>query len=185
MNHLLALLFLLASTIQSCHSQDTSKKVSAARSDISKERIDSLALHVPEPRGFINDFGQLFSNDQIRVLDSLVTTFEKATTVEIGVATVDSMMVNNKDFEDYTLVMMRKWGVGKKEKNNGVLIVISRDLKRIRIQNGYGIENYLSDADTKYIIENSFVPKFKEGKYFEGTRNGIIALIARLKQSGL
>jgi uncharacterized protein len=142
-------------------------------------------MHVPQATGFINDFVQLFTHDEIKTLDSLVSTFENATTVEIAVATVNSVMVKEQDFEDYTLVMSRTWGVGKKDKNNGILIVISPDLRRMRIQNGYGIENILSDAETEYIIDNSFIPKFKEGKYFEGTRDGIIAIIAKLKQNGL
>ena len=107
------------------------------------------------------------------------------TTVEIAIATVDSTMVKNQDFEDYTLVMLRAWGVGKKGKDNGILIVISTDLRRIRIQNGYGIEAVISDAETKHIMDNFFIPRFREGKYFEGTLEGTIAIINRLKQNGL
>ena len=142
-------------------------------------------MHLPQARGFINDFVQLFTDDEIKVLDSLVSELERTTTVETSVATVNSTMVKDRDFEDYTLVMMRMWGVGKKDKNNGILIVISPDLRRMRIQNGHGIENILSDAETKFIVDNSFIPKFKEGKYFEGTRDGIIAIINKLKQNGL
>lgn len=142
-------------------------------------------MHLPPARGLINDFLQLFSDNENKTLDSLVSAFERTTTVEIGVATIDSAMVSDNDFEDYTFVMLRMWDVGKKDKNNGILIVISPYLSRIRIQNGYGIENILSDAETKYIIDNSFIPKFKEGKYFEGTRDGIIAIINKLKQNGL
>ena len=185
MKYVLTLSFLLGLAFQSCHSQDTSKKPSPTRVNISKERSDSLTMHLPSARGLINDFLQLFSDNENKMLDSLVSAFERKTTVEISVATVDSMMVKDKDFEDYTLVMLRMWGVGKKDKNNGILIVISPDLRRMRIQNGYGIENILSDAETKNIIDNSFIPKFKEGKYFEGTRDGIIAIINKLKQNGL
>ena len=142
-------------------------------------------MHLPQARGFINDFVQLFTDDEIKVLDSLVSELERTTTVETSVATVNSTMVKDRDFEDYTLVMMRMWGVGKKDKNNGILIVISPDLRRMRIQNGHGIEDILSDAETKFIVDNSFIPKFKEGKYFEGTRDGIIAIINKLKQNGL
>lgn len=142
-------------------------------------------MHLPPARRFINDFAQLFTGEEIKTLDSLVFAFGRATTAEISIATVDSAMVKGEDFEDYTLVMMRTWGVGKKDKNNGVLIAISPDLRRMRIRNGYGIENILSDAETKYIIDNYFIPKFKEGKYFEGTRDGLIAVINKLKQNGL
>ena len=144
-----------------------------------------MALHLPPAKGLINDFVQLFTGNEVKALDSLVSAFERTTTVEINVATISSTMVKGEDFEDYSLVMMRTWGVGKNDKNNGILIAVSPDLRRIRIQNGYGIENVLTDAKTKNIIDNSFIPKFKEGKYFEGTREGIIAIINELKQNGL
>jgi uncharacterized protein len=177
-------LVLLILAFQSCNSQEPSKSLLSMRLNISKERSDSLALHIPQAKGFINDFVQLFTIDEINTLDSLVSVLERTTTVEISVAAISSKMVKIEDFEDYSLVMMRTWGVGKKEKNNGILIAISPDLRRMRIQNGYGIENILTDAKTKNIIDNSFIPKFKEGKYFEGTRDGIIALIQELKQNG-
>ena len=170
---------------QSSHSQDTSVNISPTRNYISKERSDSLAMHIPQARGFINDYVQLFTESETRILDSIIRAYEKKTTVEIGLATVNAAMVTNQDFEDYTLVMLRVWGVGKKEKNNGILIVISPDLRRMRIQNGYGIEKILSDLETKQIIDDVFVPKFKEGKYFEGTRNGIIAITNQLEKNGL
>jgi uncharacterized protein len=138
-------------------------------------------LNVPPAKGFINDYVQLFAEAEVKTLDSLVSRFEKETSVEIAVAVVDSTMVKARDFEDYTLVMIKKWCVGKREKNNGILIVISPDLRRIRIQNGTGIENTLSDDDTKNIVENVFIPKFKQDKYFEGTVEGVIAIINKLK----
>jgi uncharacterized protein len=185
LNYFLSFYFVLSLFFQSCHSQETNKKNYPTRLSISQERSDSLALHVPPPTRSINDFVQLFDGDEIKTLDSLVSVFEKTTTVEIVVATVNSKMVKDHDFEDYTLVMMRMWGVGKKDKNNGVLIVISPNLRRIRIQNGYGIEKILSDSETKQIIDGFFLPKFKEAKYFEGTRDGIIALANKLKKNGL
>ena len=170
---------------QISYSQDTSNRISPTRLHISKERSDSLAMHIPQAKGFINDYVQLFSDSETVTLDSIIRVYEKTTTVEIGVAVVNSSMVADQDFEDYTLVMLRMWGLGKKEKNNGILIVISPDLRRMRIQNGYGIEKVLSDAETKMIVENVFVPRFKEGKYFEGTREGIIAITNQLQKNGL
>ena len=176
---------MLTFAFESCHSQDTTKKPSPTRLNISKERSDSLALHVPPTRGFINDFVQFFTKAEIKTLDSLVSAFERTTTVEISVATVSETMVREIDFEDYSLVMMRLWGVGKKGKNNGILIVISPDLRQMRIQNGYGLGSVLPDAETKDMVDYLFIPKFKEGKYFEGIRNGIVAIIDKLKQNGL
>jgi uncharacterized protein len=172
----LSFLFFLFSS-ESCISQDTTSKNPRTTFHISKERSDSLSIHIPRPKGFINDYTHLFTENEIQVLDSLVRVYEKMTTIEIVVATVDSSLVKDADFED--------WGIGKKEKNNGILIVISPDLRRMRIENGYGIAKFFSDAETKQIIDNFFIPKFKEAKYFQGTYHGIIAITDQLKKNGL
>ena len=144
-----------------------------------------MAFRIPQAKGFINDYVQLFTANEVSSLDSLVRAYEKKTTVEIVIAIVDSTMVKAEDIDDFSLVMLNTWGVGQKEKNNGILIVISPYLRRMRIENGYGIEYFLSDAETKQIIDSFFIPRFKETKYFEGTRDGIIAIINRLKKNGL
>lgn len=118
------------------------------------------------------------------MLDSLIRAYEKKTTVQIGVAAITSGFVSEQDFEDYTFVMMNTWGVGQKEKDNGVLIVLAPDLRRIRIQNGYGIEKYMTDAETKAIIDNVILPRFREEQYFAGVREGILAIIKELEKSG-
>jgi len=143
-----------------------------------------LRTRIPQARGLINDFFKLFSDNEIQTLDSLVRTYEITTTVEIAIATIDSSMANAQDFEDYCLVMLNTWGVGKKTKHNGILIVISPELRMMRIENGYGIGNILTDGETKEIIDTVFIPKFKEGKYFEGVKSGIIAITKKLDQNG-
>ena len=55
----------------------------------------------------------------------------------------------------------------------------------MRIENGHGIEHFLSDAETKQIIDSFFIPRFKESKYFEGTSDGIIAITKSLEKNGL
>jgi uncharacterized protein len=179
----LVVLLLLCISVQSCKPQIAKDRYAGLT--FSKGRFDSLQKQVPEPTGYTSDYARIFSVEEEQYLDSVITAFEKATTAQIGVATVDSSMVSDADFEDYTLVMMKSWGVGKKEKNNGILVVIAPDIRRIRIQNGYGIEKILSDAETKVIIDNVFIPRFQEGKYFEGTRDGLRALMEKLEQEGV
>jgi hypothetical protein len=114
-----------------------------------------------------------------------VAAYEKKTTVEFSIATIDSSMLGPIDFEPYTLLMLRTWGVGKKEKNNGILIVLAPDSRRIRIQNGYGIEKFLTNEQTKEIIDTTFIPYFKKGKFYNGTKEGILAIISMLEKNGL
>jgi len=137
--------------------------------------------NLPKAIGYINDFENIFTDRQEKILDSLVRVFEKQTTIEIAIVTLDSSVTNKEEFDDYTLRLANYWGVGKKDKDNGILIGISSSLRKIRIQNGYGIENILTNEETKQIIDNYFIPNFKTGDFFEGTMQGTVKLMEKLK----
>jgi uncharacterized protein len=149
----------------------------------------SLNLHsqkikdttIPKPTGHVNDFEKIYAPDEIKTLDSTIIEFEKRTTMQIAIITIDTFMVDRKNFDGWTLKVMNAWGVGQKEKSNGILIGISKGYRRIRIQNGYGVVKILSNNETKEIIDKSFIPFFKDGKYFEGTANGLKALMKKLE----
>ena len=89
-------------------------------------------------------------------------------------------MVMQQDLDAYTLKLANTWGVGKKGSNNGIIIAIAPYMRRVRINNGLGIEKKLSDAETKNIIDSIITPNFKKGDYFEGTRQGLIAIMNKL-----
>jgi uncharacterized protein len=131
--------------------------------------------------GWTSDYEHIFTEEQIFVLDSIISKFEMETTNEIAIVTIDSSWTTKENFDSLTLAVARNWGVGKKEKNNGILIGISTGLRKIRIQNGYGIESRLSDAETKKIIDDIIIPEFKNGNYFEGTKNGLLALMEKVR----
>jgi uncharacterized protein len=136
--------------------------------------------YYPKPIGYVNDYVHLYTPDQARTLDSLIQVYEKRTTIEIAVVTLDSTMVGRQDFDEYTLKLAKHWGVGKKETNNGVFIAIAPYLRRIRINNGKGIEPIFSASETKAIIDSIFVPNFKNGKFYEGTQQALIAIMKKL-----
>lgn len=150
----------------------------------SQQRSTDTLPHIPPSRGRVNDFVQLFTKDEVKSLDSLIETMQKSTAIKVAIATIDSTMLGNLIIEDYALDMLRSWGVGEKRKNNGILIVIAPDIHRMRVENGYGIEKYLSNEETKEIIDTVFIPHFKESEFFLGTRDGILSLIQKLKQNG-
>ena len=131
--------------------------------------------------GWTSDFEHIFSSDQISELDSIISNFEKETTNEIAIVTIESSWTTKESFDSLTLAIAKNWGIGKKGKNNGILIGISTGLRTIRIQNGYGIEAKLTDAETKKIIDDIILPEFKNGKYFEGTKSGLIALMQKVR----
>ena len=138
------------------------------------------SINVPPPIGYVSDFEDLFTPAQEDSLLSVIESHEKKTTNEIVIVTIPAKLIMDADINDYTLTLLRTWGVGKKSKNNGVLIGICTSRRTIRIQNGYGIEKVLSDKETNKIIEQVFLPSFKQAKFFEGTYKGLIAIIGKL-----
>jgi uncharacterized protein len=130
---------------------------------------------------WISYYEHIFSDDQISELDSIISKFEKETTNEIAIVTIESSWTTKESFDSLTLAIAKKWGVGKKDKNNGILIGISTGLRKIRINNGYGIEAKLTDAETKKVIDDIILPQFKKGNYFEGTKNGLLALMQKVR----
>jgi uncharacterized protein len=136
---------------------------------------------IPRPIGYVNDFEHLFTPMQVSFLDSLIHDYQRRTTIEIAVLTVDTSLTLPGNFDSFTLQTMKAWGVGKKGKNNGILIGISRSFRKIRIQDGGGIEKQLPGADLKKIIDEAFVPLFRKGQYYEGLVSGLRTLMQRLE----
>ena len=172
-----ALLFgFISSAVISCHNDQPTKI---------KEEVISQQLFrdsLPKPIGYVNDYENIFSKSEIQSLDSLIRSFEKKTTIQIAIVTLSNTMATIDSFDNLTLRLAKYWGVGQKEKDNGVLIGFSASLSRIRIQNGYEIEEILSDHETSQIIETTFIPSYKKANYFEGTYNGLRVIMALLEK---
>lgn len=137
-------------------------------------------FQLPEkPTGWTNDYEGIFTVEQVGTLDSIISAFEAGTTNEIAVVTLPGSWVTTEKFDSMVLAIHNYWGVGKGEKNNGIVIGLSTGLRKIRISNGYGIEAKLSDSETEKIITNTIIPYFKKGNYFEGVRQGLLAIMQK------
>jgi uncharacterized protein len=165
---------LTAAMVCSCKHPKKSDEIAATNT------VNSFVEKFPGPTGYINDYENLFSVKEKETLENLISDFEKKTTVEIAVITFDTAMLGTYSVDTFTLEIAKKWGVGKKDKNNGIVIGICSQYRKIRIENGYGIQNVLSNAETKELIDTSFIPFFKNADYFNGTLNGLKALMAKL-----
>lgn len=162
----LVLLFVLFSGLGTAYAQNT----------------ESLWDNLPKATGYVNDFEHLFSNEQKEEINDLLRHFEIETSVEIAVVTISPANTQKERFEELTLHIANQWGVGKKGKDNGILIGISSGYHRIRIQNGKGIITLLSDTETKKIVDNTFIPEFQKNDYFAGTVNGVKEIMKLLKE---
>ena len=119
--------------------------------------------NIPEPINWVSDFDTIFTNKNLHVLDSTINQFNTETGIQIGVITLDTFCVSKENFSDLSLHIANVWGVGIKDKDNGILISISKGNRQIRINNGKGIEKFISDKEAKSIIDNYFIPSFKTG----------------------
>lgn len=144
-----------------------------------------FSQNIPAPRGLISDFDSLFTDFQLKELTQLVSDFEDYSGVQIALVTLDSTDVSKDDFEDFTLRLANAWGVGDSILNNGIVIAICKGHRRIRIQNGIGIEQVLSDAETDQLIQTFFIPSFKAGNYFKGVHLGIQRMIEKIVENSI
>lgn len=125
--------------------------------------------------GRVVDDASLLNDAQRERLDALLAAHEKATSNQIVVVTVKSL--NNKPIEDFGYQLGREWGLGQKEKNNGVLLIVAPNEREVRIEVGYGLEGTLTDAQSKLIIERLIIPQFKKGDIPEGIMQGVQGII--------
>ena len=123
----------------------------------------------------INDEAHIFSQNERDELLSLVQNFEQNSTTQIAIVTLNSL--ENKSIEELSLEIARGYKLGQKESDNGVLLVVAPNEKKVRIEVGYGLEGALTDAISSQIINSVMIPDFKNGKMSEGVKDGVLAII--------
>ncbi|MFL5730091.1 MAG: TPM domain-containing protein [Cytophagaceae bacterium] len=129
---------------------------------------------------FVFDNEELLSKEQEDKFNRLFLAHKKKTGNEIAIHTTASIG-NKKDFFSYCLDYANEHGIGKAGRDNGVLIVVSRNLRQVRINTGYGTEKVLKDKIAQKIIDSLMVPQFREQKYYEGIRDGSKEIIRFLE----
>lgn len=171
--------FFISLNIYSQTTKNTSK-------DSLKEKPTTLYrqnfwTNLPKLIKWTNDFEGLYTKDEQEKLNAILSKFELETKNEICIITIDTTRTSKEKFDELSLHIANTWEVGKKDLDNGILIAISKGYRKIRIQNGKGIEKIITYDETKNIIDNYFIPDFKKGNYYDGTLKGVTELIEFLK----
>lgn len=137
----------------------------------------SLALSVPErPAGRVHDEAALLTSEQRQDLELKLSRFEVETTNQIVVATFPSL--DNESLEDFSIRLAEKWKIGQEGKDNGIILLIFPNDRRLRIEVGYGLEAVVPDAYASRIIEEKLKPAFRQGDFHGGIDAAVDALIA-------
>lgn len=133
------------------------------------------------PSGFVNDFAGTLSAQEKQQLEQKLSDFSRTSGNEISLVTVKNL--GGDTVENYAVTLFHEWGIGKRGKDNGVLILVAIDDRQMRIEVGYGLEQYLTDAQSSWIINNVMKPSFQAGDFYGGI-DGAVNEIISVTQGG-
>ena len=138
----------------------------------------SNAQSFPQLTGRVVDQAQILDDSTITSLDAILETHETQTSNQIVVATL--LNLEGYDIADYANRLGRDWQIGTAENDNGVLLLIAPEERKVRIEVGYGLEGALTDALSSVIIQREILPAFRNNNYALGVSNGVNAILAAI-----
>lgn len=124
----------------------------------------------PTPQGRVNDFAQVLDPATKEQLNALAAEVEKRTTAEIAVVVVHTTAPMTP--KQYVTALFNRWGVGKRGTDNGVMVLLAIQDRRVEIETGYGVEGILPDGKVGEIIRTAMLPSFKQDRWGEGLLAG-------------
>lgn len=135
---------------------------------------------IPEKAsGYINDYAGKINAQQKQFLEQKLSDFEAQTSNQIFVLIYPSL--EGRAIEEFTHEVARKWKIGQKDKNNGILLAIFVNDRKVRIEVGYGLEGAVPDITAKQIIDNEIKPALRVNNYYKAIDAGITALMQATK----
>ena len=129
---------------------------------------------------YINDFAGVINSADKKVLKKILLNLEKRTGIELTIVTVDSIYnyeTGDKSIESFAKRLFNTWGVGKKETNNGIMLLLAVTDRKIRVQLGQGYPDRYNSL-MKNVIDDKMIPYFKEGDYSRGIYEGVQGIIS-------
>src|SRR6202521_6205271 len=137
-----------------------------------------FAANFPALSGRIVDQANIIPAETRSAIEQKLSDLEAKSGIQLVVATVASL--EGQEIEPYANELFRSWKLGEKTKNNGVLLLVAPNERRVRIEVGYGLEGTLTDALAKVIITNAIAPRFKNGDFGGGISRGVDDIITVL-----
>ncbi|MBN1637539.1 MAG: TPM domain-containing protein, partial [Ignavibacteriales bacterium] len=139
------------------------------------------SLDVPYLTGRVNDYANILTLDKRNRIEQILKTHEDSTTNQIVVLIITTL--EDENLEEFANEVFNTWQLGQKEKDNGVLLLIAIQDRKLRIEVGYGLEGYLTDAISSSIIRNEITPSFRQEDYAGGIEKGVLSIIAAIEGS--
>ena len=140
------------------------------------------AQDIPFLTGRVVDDANILSEEVRTRLAATLKEHESSTTNQVVVLTVPT--IGGRSIEEYAVKVFEAWKLGQKEKDNGILVVVVPQDRKMRIEVGYGLEGTLNDGKAGKIIRTWMTPAFKAGNYDKGIEDGVAAIITHLEGRG-
>ena len=137
------------------------------------------AVNYPQLRGFVTDNANMIDPAYANNIAQLAAKIEQETTVEIAVVTIESLEGESKEM--YAVKLFEQAGIGKKDKDNGLLILVAKQEQEYRFEVGYGLEGTITDSMKVNIGDRIIVPNFKNGEYGKGIYESMLVIEELLK----
>jgi uncharacterized protein len=128
-----------------------------------------------QPTGHVNDFADMLTTSEQNQLEQKLRNYRDTTTTVVAIATLESL--NGISIEETATTLFNEWNMWQGQKDNGVLIVIAREERKMRIEVGYGLEGAIPDIMAGRIIREILTPDFKQGNYYGGLDRATSAII--------
>jgi len=135
----------------------------------------ALAFEIPQYSGYVNDYAEMITPETEERLERTLLAFDQSDSTQIAILTINTLEGNS--LEDLSIRIVDAWKIGQKDKDNGVLLFIAKNERKIRIEVGRGLEGVLTDLLSGRIIDQIITPYFKAGEFDQGFEAGVQAII--------
>jgi len=141
--------------------------------------LSARALPAPELRGHVNDYGHMIGPETAAGLERALVRFEGTDSTQIVVLTIPGL--EGENLEEFSIKVAEAWRIGSKGVDNGVILLVARDDRKVRIEVGRGLEGRLTDLTAGRIVRNSIIPRFKAGDFDGGITAGVSSIMEAVR----
>ena len=142
---------------------------------LAQAQIEKALPARPNPPRLVTDLTATLTPDQKEALERKLVAYDDSTSNQIAIVIIPS--TGDYDISDYAFALGRSWGVGNKKNNNGVVLLVAKNDRKLFIAPGYGLEGAIPDITAKQIIDNQILPNFKGNDFYRGLDEGTDALM--------
>lgn len=138
-------------------------------------QIEKVVPKRPSPPKLVNDFTGTLTDQQTSTLEQKLVAYDDSTSNQVVVVIIPTL--DDYPVEDVALAILRGWGVGNKGTNNGVVLLVAKNDRKVRIETGYGLEGAIPDGTASTIIQSDIIPQFKLNNYYRGIDEAVESIM--------